>query len=209
MPCSGLAVHILSCDLWKWPVTSNSQETADNVVGGVTSTVWSLWSQTVSWVSLWPLLVYINLYDLSWRWTLWPASPKRSRILSKPQLLQWRECQRAWRMHFLRSIPWNNQWQTQLLQPFQIEAERDQRHTESMLMLFAVCMKKVDNVASIPGNIKSSVDGVITTGRKCTCPRLYTTFQNAWQFLLSVRDFTAVCFFQQVPKKTHTHTSRL
>ena len=109
-------------------------------------------------------------------------------------------------MHFLRSIPWNNQWQTQLLQPFQIEAERDQRHTESMLMLFAVCMKKVDNVASIPGNIKSSVDGVITTGRKCTCPRLYTTFQNAWQFLLSVRDFTAVCFFQQVPKKTHTHT---
>lgn len=78
-----------------------------------------------------------------------------------------------------------------------------------MLMLFAVCMKKVDNVASIPGNIKSSVDGVITTGRKCTCPRLYTTFQNAWQFLLSVRNFTAVCFFQQVPKKTHTHIQTL
>ena len=79
-----------------------------------------------------------------------------------------------------------------------------------MLMLFAVCMKKVDNVASIPGNIKSSVDGVITTGRKCTCPRLYTTFQNAWQFLLSVRILPRFASSSKYPRRhTHTHIQTL
>ena len=117
-------------------------------------------------------------------------------------------------MHFLRSILWSSQWQTQFVQPFQIEAERDQW----LNPCWCSCLhEKGGQCCKHPWKHQKFRRWSDHNRHEMHMSQTYTTFQNAWQFLSSVRDLTTVCLCLLLPasisedtrSQTHTHTHTL